>query len=130
VGLRHWHKVGDEPSEMVDMPSCCAHELSRALAAAADTARQDHDRAVLDERRRIVRELDAALDGFSKGFDTVLRGRALELVQNVVDLCRREVRKVGCICPRVDVGTLGNPGATMPGYDPLCGVHEIKRLDP
>lgn len=121
----HWHKTAPEvPSALLDLTpgvtlaQCCLDALYAAETKVADRARAVAEGQVREERRRLVRHAVAELDGFSQGFETVER---------VVELCRSTVRKVGCICPLIDVSTLGeSPGSRfVPGRDPLCGVHDV-----
>lgn len=129
----HWHKPNPEtPSALLDLTpgevlaQCCLDALYAAETKVADRERSIAEGQVREERRRLVRHAVAELDGYSQGFETVLNGERLELVERVVELCRSTVRKVGCICPLIDVTTLGeSPGSrTLPGFDPLCGVHD------
>lgn len=122
--LRHHHTVGDQPTVFAWPPSCCARTFTKAV----DRLNAEHgrrlDAAVRDERVRIVTEALAAIAAYGDAVRSVLDDDDWLLVGQAVEKCADAVRKTGCICPLVNVGTFGDPHRTMPGRDPRCGLHD------
>lgn len=123
--LTHWHKIGDQPSILVPPIDCCKAAADKALwALEADLYRQRED-AVRDERVRIVTEALEAIRAYSDAAQSVLDDPTARLmVDRATEKCAEAIRKVGCICPLIDVTSFGGERRTMPGYDSRCGMHD------
>jgi hypothetical protein len=122
--LMHWHKIDEEPSDYLPMPSCCAQAAIKAVEFKAKEALEAQDDAVHAERRRVVLETLERVERYWVAASSVLPADdATILASKVVAACVEHIRKAGCICPMLDVSTYNEPGRTMPGFDPRCGVH-------
>jgi hypothetical protein len=123
--LTHWHKVGDQPSILVPPLDCCKAAADKALwKLEADLHRQRED-AVHDERVRIVTEALTAIAAYSDAAQSVLDDPVKRLmVDRATEKCAEAIRKVGCICPVVNISSFGGGLRTMPGYDSRCGMHD------
>lgn len=120
--LRHWHKPDERPSQLEMPPPCCVS----AAKALTTVAVRDGELALVAERRRIVTEALAGIGAYADAAVSLLDDdAAAQLVRKVAQRCADVVRAVGCICPQLDVSTLGEgPGTRfVPGRDPRCGVH-------
>lgn len=121
--LRHWHKPGSEPSELAEPPKCCARAFE-----------EHHDRALSEavhaERVRVVTTTLERLDAYAEAAGSVIANGEKELMLRVVSACRQAVTRTGCICPQIEVSSYSGGYATVPGYDPQCGIHTTTPADP
>lgn len=118
MDLNHWHEKTDGPGEVLaGPPNCCI----RAVEPYYDRAREA---AVLAERRRIVTEAQDAIAAYVDAARNLLRPEYAEAVGSAAGKCLEIIAKAGCICPRIDVTSLGGPYTTIPGRDPRCGLHK------
>lgn len=101
------------------VPGCCADAFARVRRE--DERRHDED--LRAERHRMVTETVAALNAQTEAMTLLLGDADTLLVRKVSAAAVRAIRDVGCICPQLNIGTLGDPDRTTTGYDRLCGVH-------
>ena len=118
--LLHWHKIGDEPSVCQLPADCCTVAFGSVLGHAIEQARHE-------ERRRIILGAVDAIELYWDAAVSVRTGPDAELIATVAAKAIEAITRTGCICPRIDVTTLGGPYATMPGLDSRCGMHERER---
>lgn len=124
--LLHWHKIGDEPSVCVQPPACCRDKFATVLAAKLAEADRAHDDAVHTERRRVILDAVAATTTYGEAVASVLDPERAELINTVIARILEAIKRTGCICPRVEVTTLGDVGPVyMRGGDNRCGMHEV-----
>lgn len=99
---------------------CCEFAVRNAVHEAG----QQHDAALLNERHRMVTEAVAALTTYSEALLTLpLDPYNTDLINRVTAAAIRAIRAVACICPQINIGTLGDPDRTTLGYARLCGIH-------
>ena len=124
--FRHWHKPGDDPSVSMVPPLCCASEFRRLL----DTIEREHgralDEAVQAERRRVILTAIDVLEKMGANVAVVLTGREKELAEIMTKHAADAIRMSGCICPDIDISTIGQAAGTtfIKGRDARCGMHE------
>lgn len=124
--LLHYHYPEDgSPGKHARPAECCAAAAAKAVEAARAEGRRAAVDAVHTERRRVVLEAIAELGRYRDAVATMVDPAAMETVGKVVTACLDRIRRVGCICPMVDISTLGEArGSRMvAGGDPRCGVH-------
>lgn len=121
----HWHRGSDDRggSHMAPM-QCCLSAFGLQQARQADAARRAQQAAEHAERVRVVTESLAAIAAYQDAAASVLVGAQLELLVTATTECAKAIRKVGCICPRLAVGTYGDPDRTVLGRDHRCGMHD------
>lgn len=119
LDLRHWHRLGDEPSRYTDLPNCCRAQADDEHHRAVDTA-------VHAERVRVVNQSLDAIDTYRAAAASVLDPVSIELLEKITAACVKAIGKVGCICPRIEVTTFGGPPQFLPGLDHRCGLHNTK----
>lgn len=118
--LHHHHLAGKTGSEYT-LPSSCCTEAVESLW------RRRLDDAVHTERRRIILEAAAAVTAYCDAAASLLDLTRQDLVYTVKRHVLNAIKHTGCICPSIDVRTLGQATAqTIPGRDSRCGMHDTR----
>lgn len=91
--------------------------------AAHNDAQKQHEATLLNERHRFVTDAVASITAYGEALTSALDDRPAAAAQRIIDHAIKAIRAVGCICPQINIGTLGDPDRTTRGLDPLCGVH-------
>lgn len=116
--LIHWH---GQLSALAEPPACCI----RVFTAAEDRAVREAEQRELDERKWLILDSLANIEAYRDGMATVLTPDQMALAAKIADHCADLIRKAACICPDIDVSTIGEgDGATfVKGLDARCGLH-------
>lgn len=130
--LTHWHKTSDEdPSNLAPPLPCCTSKFLNVLSRNDSEHHWRQEDAVRDERVRIVTEAINAIRAYSDAAQSVLDNpRDRLMVDRATEKCTEAIRKVGCICPVIDVTSFGGKRHTVPGYDSRCGMHDHPKAAP
>ena len=123
--LIHWHHGGTLPDRQAEPPKCCARKFDAVLAGADRDHSRRLDGAVHAERVRVVTEALAAIETYADAAASVLTAEFASVVETAAAKCAEAIRKVGCICPRIEISTFGGSTRFVPGRDPRCGLHDI-----
>ena len=125
----HWHRTGDEPSQLLPLPRCCATVLQARVRDERRTA--EHEAA--DERRRLILNAVQRVEDHRAAIKVLISVDAdRDLADRVAAHCIELIRAAACICPDLDIHSFGEmEPRTIKGRDPRCGAHvEVEPCNP
>ncbi len=123
----HWHKPDPETSAVFDVPpACCTHQFEKERTEERNREHWQHREALTAQRRELIVQGIDAIAVYGEAAASVLGEADAALARKVAAEAIKAFKRVACICPWLDISTLGEGENTrlIRGRDGRCGMHD------